>query len=267
MDTNTTMKVRARFGGVVLLPAVLVAAFAPVAHADEEKPASPWSGNAALGFIASGGNTESSSYNAEYAAKYAGVRWTYSSAGKLNQQRSQVEVAQPDGAVVEEKQTTAETYQTNLRAERRVDDENYLFGQAAFLKDLFGAVRTRTSQTIGYGRRVIKTESTSLDLEIGAGARQEEQQATRENVSEGVGQLGLSFATRFNERSSFAQQVTVQYGEENTVTDSQTRLKLSVVGAIWAQLGFDLRHNSETGPGEKSTDTITSISLLWDFGG
>ncbi|MEN8720068.1 MAG: DUF481 domain-containing protein [Oceanococcaceae bacterium] len=246
-------------------------ALTPVVHAAdpadkaETEIASPWSGSAALGFVASGGNTSSRSQNAEYTLKYAGADWVFSSAGKLVQQRSDVTIEAADGSTREESQTTAENYRVDLRTERRVDAANYLFGQAAFVKDLFGAVRTSTSQTVGYGRRLIARDTTALDLEIGAGARQEEEQTSRETNSEAIGQLALRLDTRLGERASVKQLLRVESGSDNTVTDSQTRMRLSVIGSLWAQLGFDLRHNSQTGPNESSTDTITSISLLWEF--
>jgi len=229
---------------------------------------SPWSGNASVGFVSSAGNTQSRSENIEYGLRYGApdANWVFSSAGKLVQASSRVVTELADGTETEKTQTTAENYRVNLRGERKLDAKNYFYANADFVKDLFGSVRTSTSQTLGYGRRLIAREELSLDLELGAGARQEEAQETRETMNEGIGQFGLRFAKKWGDRAEFSELIAVQYGEENTVTDAQTRLKLAVVGSVWAQLGFDLRNNSDTGPDEVATDTTTSISVLWEFG-
>lgn len=247
-----------------LVRLALVAAVSASAHAAD----SPWSGNAAVGLVSSGGNTQSQSQNAEYGLLYgkADAAWAFSSAGKLLQSRSRVTTELADGSESEQTQTTAENYRANLRVERRLDAQNYFFTHADFVKDLFASVRTTTSQTIGYGRRLLARDDLSLDLELGAGARQEEAQETRTTVSEAIGQFGVRFAVKWGDRAQLSELVSVQYGEQNTVTDSQTRLKLAVVGSVWAQLGFDLRNNSDTGPDEEANDTTTSISLLWEFG-
>lgn len=229
----------------------------------------PWSGGVGAGIVATSGNTESRSQNVEYTLRYSAEEslWAWSSRGKLVQVSSQIEfVDQGTGESRKETQVTAENYRLDLRGERRLDAQNYLFGQADFVKDLFASVRTSTSQTLGYGRRLLASEERTLDVELGVGARQQEDQMSRESVDELIGQFALRFDTALGERARFGQQVQVQYGEENTVTDAKTKLKLSIVGALWAQLGFDLRHNSVASAGEESTDTTTSLSLLWEFG-
>ncbi len=233
-----------------------------------EAAESPWSGNASVGIVSSDGNTQSRSQNAEYGLVYGGAdaAWAVSSAGKLVQARSRVITEMADGTETEKMQTTAETYRANLRLERRVNEQNYFYTNADFAKDLFGSVRTSTSQTLGYGRRLIARDALSLDMELGAGARQEEAQDTRETVSEAIGQLGVKFVKKWGDRAELSELIGVQYGKENTMTDSRTRLKLAVVGSVWAQLGFDLRNNSDTGPDEVATDTTTSVSVLWQFG-
>ncbi len=248
--------------------AAAVAACMPLFAATAQAADSPWSGNASVGFVSSAGNTQSRSQNAEYGVRYGAAEslWVLSSADKLVQARSRVVTELADGTETEETQTTAENYRANLRIERKLDEKNYFYGNADYVKDLFGSVRTSTSQTLGYGRRLIARETLSLDVELGGGARQEEAQETRETVNEGIGQFGLRFAKKWGDRAQFSELISVQYGEQNTVTDAQTRLKLAVVGSVWAQLGFDLRNNSHTGSDEVSTDTTTSISVLWEFG-
>lgn len=245
-------------------PAVSIADAANGSDAE----AGPWFGKVAAGLVATSGNAESRSQNAEYELRYglADARWEFSSRGALLQVRSDVQSTDSDGQLQTAQQTTAENYRLDLRAERRVNEQNYVFAEAEYFKDLFASIRTSTTQTLGYGRRILDTSTSSLDLELGAGARQQELQATRESEDELVGQLTARYTWDPHDRTSLSQRLTVQSGSENTVSESQTRIKFSVVGALWTQLGLDVRHNSEVSEGLKSTDTRTSVSVLYEFG-
>nr|MBV6630010.1 DUF481 domain-containing protein [Oceanococcus sp. HetDA_MAG_MS8] len=236
--------------------------------AEAESQPNPWFGKVAAGLVATSGNAESRSQNAEYELRYGreDALWELSSRGALLQVRSEVQNTDADGEVRSDQQTTAENYRLDVRAERRVNEQNYVFAEAEYFKDLFASIRTSTTQTLGYGRRLLNTDTTSFDLELGAGARQQELQATRDSEDEFVGQLTARLSWDPHERTSLTQRVTVQSGSENTVSESQTRIKFSVIGALWTQLGLDVRHNSQVSEGLESTDTRSSVSVLYEFG-
>ena len=249
------------------LCALLHASALWAADATEAQVDGPWEGQLAAGVVATSGNSESRSQNLEYTLVYdqADDDWRFKSTGLALQVATEIEIEQLDGSTRSETRTTAENYRVDLRAERRIDEANYLFGTVDFRKDLFGAVRTSTSQTLGYGRRLIAREDTALDLEIGAGARQQELQEDGAENQEAIGELGLNFLTQFGDRLQLGQRINVKSGADNTVSEGQTRLRLAIIGALWAQLGFDVRHSAEVGAGEEATDTATSLSLLWEF--
>lgn len=250
------------------IAALLVSAPAYSSTDATDAEPSPWFGKVAAGLVATSGNAESRSQNAEYELRYGlrGALWELSSRGALLQVRSEVLSTDADGEQRAAQQTTAENYRVDLRAERRVNAQNYVFAEAEYFKDLFASIRVSTTQTVGYGRRFLDTDTSSFDLELGVGARQQEVQATRESEDELVGQLTARYTWDPHERTSFSQRLSVQSGSENTVSESQTRIKFSVVGSLWTQLGLDVRHNSEVSEGLNSTDTRTSVSVLYEFG-
>ena len=223
---------------------------------------SPFSGKVAVGAIAASGNSESSTFNFEFGLNYDKDVWHNALKASAMQARSSTE----DDAGNSSKQTTSELYAVTLRSALDFTENDYVFAQLGFEKDLFGAVRERTTQTLGYGRRVLNDDAHKLDLELGAGARQslaQEEGARRE--SEVVGRAGFVYAWQFSETSRFAQSVTAEYGDSNTYTESLSELKLSVIGGVFANLAFTVKHNSDVPADTEQTDTISSVSLSYEY--
>lgn len=223
---------------------------------------SPFSGHVAVGAIAASGNSESSTFNFEFGLKYDKDRWHNALKASAMQARSETE----DDAGNSDKQTTSERYVVGLRSALDFTENDYLYVQLDFEKDLFGAVRERTAQTLGYGRRLLHGETHKLDLELGAGARQSlAQEDDAQRVSEVVGRAGFVYAWQFSETSRFAQSVTAEYGDSNTYTESLSELKLAVIGGVFANLAFTVKHNSDVSADTEQTDTISSVSLSYEF--
>lgn len=223
---------------------------------------SPWGGKIAVGAIAASGNSESSTFNFEFGLSYDKDIWHNALKASALQARSETE----DDAGNTEKRTTSERYVVGLRSAVDFTENDYLFVQLDFEKDLFGGVRERTAQTIGYGRRVLNGEAHKLDLELGAGARQllaQEEDAQRE--SEVVGRAGLVYAWQISDTSRFGQTITTEYGDTNTYTESVSELRLSVIGGVYANLAFTVKHNSDVPVDTERTDTISSVSLSYEY--
>ncbi len=68
--------------------------------------------------------------------------------------------------------TTAENYDLNGQSDYSFSDTDYVSGMADYLRDTFSDYRRRTSEILGYGRRLLATDTQQLDLEFGAGVRQ-----------------------------------------------------------------------------------------------
>lgn len=221
-----------------------------------------WGGKVALGAIATGGNSETSTFNAEFGLSYDRGIWHNAFAASALQARAET----TDASGVMQKDTTSERYQASLRSALDFSEHDYVFGLLEFEKDLFGGVRERSVQTVGYGRRLIKSESQQLDLELGAGARQllaQETDAQRE--SELIGRGGLVYAWQLSESSRFGQKITVESGDANTSSESVTELKMAVIGGVFANLSFTWKNNSQVPAGTQNTDTISSVSLSYEF--
>ena len=220
-------------------------------------PPPPWSGEASAGMVVTTGNSESSTTNAKGEVVYNSERWRNTfNASALNTSQT----------VAGLKTRTAERYLVGNKTDFNFTDRDYAFLALEFEEDLTGAVRERTSETAGYGRKILTGPTHTLEAELGAGARQTEAQVTAEKNSDAIGRGRLAYKWSLGETSHFAETVKVESGDSNTFTESVTELRVSLVGKLFALGSYTLRQNSDVPAGAKKTDTITTINLGWSFG-
>lgn len=224
----------------------------------------PWSGDVGVGYLATSGNSESSSVNGKFELVYTAKRWRNTLNGAATQS------AQEDEATGETRRS-AERYTAGDKADFNFTERDYAFVAFEWEKDLVGPIRERMSETAGYGRKVLTGPEHTLELELGAGVRQTETQVTPEapvavTSDDAIGRGRLAYRWAFTENNHFAETIKVESGESNTLSESVSELKLQVVGALFALASFTVRQNSDVPPGTEKTDTIASFSLGWTFG-
>lgn len=216
--------------------------------------ASPWSGELALGYLATTGNADTSSLNTKGKLVYAAERW-----------KNETTIAAINSYA--DKESSAENYAATEQLDLNFNPRDYAFVAIEWNKDLFAAIRERTSETVGYGRHVLAGPVHLLDLEIGAGARQEKiNERPRDSESEAIGRGTAFYAWTFSPTSTFEQSLKVESGSSNTYGESVTRLKLAVIGNVYANLSYTIKHNSKTAADTEKTDTETAVSLSYQFG-
>ncbi|HSM30813.1 MAG TPA: DUF481 domain-containing protein, partial [Woeseiaceae bacterium] len=133
---------------------------APLLAAEEDE-SDPLEGNVKFGYLGTTGNTETSSLNTGFEAKYVADAWHHeATASAINASEDNV--------------TTAEAYETGWKSGWDFTERDFLFGRLNWRKDRFGGFDTQFSQTVGYGRHIIDTDAHDLQGELGFGARQSE---------------------------------------------------------------------------------------------
>lgn len=213
-----------------------------------------WTGEAGIGLLATRGNSDTESLSGKLLLDTVRERWKNSfTATAINSGDDQGR--------------TVERYAVGDKLDYHLSEHNYLFAALDWEKDLFGAYRERTSEVIGYGRHLLTGPVHLLDLEIGAGARQTEEQNTGQRESEAIGRLGGKYIWTVSDTSALAQSIKIDTGSSNTSTEAITELKLTVVGNLFAALSFTLRHNSDVPVDTDKTDTVTAATLSYAFGG
>lgn len=230
---------------IVIVAAALHAAPLVAAEAD------PLAGKFELGYLATSGNTETSSLNTKFALTYEVEQWRHS----LNA----AAVRSEDASV-----TTAERYQVGGKSDYKFNEFDYLFITVNLEQDRFAGYDQRTSEAIGYGRRILNSEHHSLDGELGAGARQTTP-VVGPDVSEAIIRASAKYQWRFAEGATFDQSLIVESGESNTYTESVSAVAAKLVSTWSLKVSYTIKTNSDVTPGLENTDTYTAVGVEYSF--
>lgn len=235
----------------VLFTASVQAHAQQVAGPPVEKEAGPWSGKAALGFLATSGNTESSNLNGGFAVAYSTGKWTHSLEASAVSTR-------------EEDVTTAEAYAAGWKSEYNVSEHNFLFARANWRQDRFSGYEQQLSQSVGYGRRLIDTGKHFLNAELGGGARQAElSDGTMED--EFIFRGGLNYQWKLNDTASFTQDLTSEHGSDNTYFEAVSAIKTKLFEHLALVASYTVKNNSQVPVDNENTDTFTALSIEYSF--
>ncbi|HET8551836.1 MAG TPA: DUF481 domain-containing protein [Gammaproteobacteria bacterium] len=216
-------------------------------------------GSLALGYIGTTGNTNTSSIDAKLAISYTSGHWFHNAA--LDRQR-----------VAQDHDLTVNRLDFGGQSNYLFNEHNYVFGHLSYERNGFGGFQQRTSEAIGYGRRILGTDEQTLDIEIGAGWRQSrlrdmlaDGQTVYTNKTSGIVRLGGKYEWQFNENGSFGQAIAVEKGSDNTYTESITSLTANLMSTLAVVVSYTIKHNSTVQPGIANTDTYTTVSLQYSF--
>lgn len=217
----------------------------------EETPKSLWKASAELGFVTTSGNTETETLNAKATASTDRKQWRH---------KGEVTALKSSDAV----NTTAQKMTLMGQSNYKLEGKNFLFGVLTYEDDKFSGYDYRVTEAIGYGRRVIEDTDMTLDLEIGPGARQSKLDSGVSD-SEAILRLAATYDWAISKTSKFGEALTVEAGDDVTVTKSVTSLSSQIEGNLSMKVTFTYKNTSEVPVGVEETDTETGITLVYNF--
>lgn len=210
-----------------------------------------WKGNVELGIVYTTGNTETETTSAKAKAATETEDWRHTI--KYESLKS-----------ADQGTTTAERYVVNGQSDYKLDKKNFFFVMLNYENDRFSGYDYRITEAIGFGRRVLDEPNLTLDLEIGPGARQsklETGETENEGMVRGAGRLNW----KISESSNFTEDLTVDAGEDSTVTKSVSALSAQINGSLATKITYTIKNTSDVPPGVEKTDTETSVTLVYKF--
>ncbi|MGD8341689.1 MAG: DUF481 domain-containing protein [Gammaproteobacteria bacterium] len=209
------------------------------------------SGQVALGYLATSGNSDSENLSLSFGGDYYGEVWHHNLEGRAIR-------ASTSGI------TTAEAYGLSWQSARDLGEKSYIFGRAAWDKDKFSGYDQQIREVVGYGRHFIDSERHELNGEVGAGLRQSDlRDGTSEDES--IARLSMDYTFQLSETAEFKQLFGVESGSNNTYTESVTSLSADVWGDLAIVLSYTIKRNSDVPVGTVKKDTFTSIALEYSF--
>ena len=210
-----------------------------------------WSGSVGAGALVTSGNSDTTNLNGDLKAKLEQERFRHNFLAAAL-------LAESDSV------KTAEKYLLGYKIDYKLTSYSYLFADFRAEFDEFSGFERQTSETVGYGRRLMDTATDTLDLEGGVGLRQNKL-STGDSETEAVLRGAVDYLHKFSETSEFHQGVLVLAGEDNTSIDTVTAIKSNIIGSLALEAAFKVKHNTDPPAGKKETDSATSLSLVYGF--
>lgn len=235
-----------------MMMAVLMTTAGMASAQTPEPPGKPWSAEVGVGIMMTSGNTDTSSVNGTGDVVYQRTHWRHS--GRAEALRSST-----DGV------ETADRYRVTAKSDYKLDDRNYLFGLLGYEDDRFSGYDYQVSESVGYGRDLVRGPRLNMNAELGVGARQYRLADTGDRESEGTIRVAGALSWIIGEAATFEQQLDSTIGEDLTVTNSISSLSTTIVGNLAAKLSVHIRHISEVPAGVENRDTKTTANLVYKF--
>lgn len=210
-----------------------------------------WKGSAELGFISTSGNTETESIKAK------GVISTERNSWRHNYELSALNSS-------DQVNTTAERYIFIGQIDYKLSKTNYFLAVINYEDDRFSGYQYRLTESLGFGYRAIDKDKLKIDVEIGPGARQSKLDAG-DNQNEAIARAAAKIDWAISDTTKLNQVLTVDYGEDSTITKSSTGLTSKIAGSLAMKFDYTIKNTSDVPPGIKKTDAETTVTLVYSF--
>jgi len=232
-----------------LLLVAILAIFSAPAGAEEKNKI--WSGEVELGFVKTGGNTDTQTLNGKGKITQETEKWRNSAAAEA------VNIA--DSGT-----TTAERYALTGASRHKYTQRAYAFARASYENDRFSGFEYQSTEAVGLGYRLLTGPLVTLDLEGGPGARQSKENQGDSN-NEMIALLGGELNWNVSKTALFNQTLTSEIGSKFTSVKSVSSIKTQVIGRLGMKASLTVRHNSSVPAASKKTDTETALTAVYQF--
>ncbi|MGO2477310.1 MAG: DUF481 domain-containing protein [Pseudoalteromonas sp.] len=251
---------------------MLVAASAASNVAAEE--VQTWQVTSELGAIITSGNTETTTLKGGIKVLQNLDRWN--NEYKIDGIYKEDEIENDAG--VKEEQRTNEKYSISAQGNYKLsNDYSHLFIYGSHVSDYFGAYRNESVISAGYGQRLINRSDMWLNAEVGPGYKYFQYPDNSTEVDENGNSLAgesegeiialgkLDYNWQISDNAKFLQLVAVEYGDTNTKVRSETALLAKISGSLQMKVAYNITNNSDVADDKESTDTETSLTLVYSF--
>jgi putative salt-induced outer membrane protein YdiY len=252
---------------------ILVAASAATSAfaADETKT---WDVTSELGAIVTSGNTETTTLKGGIKVLHNLENWN--NEYKLDGIYKEDEIENDQG--VKETQRTNEKYSISAQGNYKLNEKHsHLFIYGSHVSDYFGAYRNESVISAGYGLRLIDRSDMWLNAEIGPGYKYFQYPDDSTEVDENGNSLAgeregeaialgkVDYNWQISDSARFTQLVSVEYGDTNTKTRSESAILAKINGSLQMKVAYNITYNSDVADDKENTDTETSLTLVYSF--
>lgn len=221
-----------------------------------------WTGIGEAGLLMSDGNTETESANAKLKFSTEVSDWKHS-------------LGLEGLYASNEGDKTAQRWQLFGQSDYNISEKTFAFGAGRYERDKFSGFKYQATLSSGLGRKLIRTDQTKLTATAGVGYKFSETRDTFDDLgalleegdtdNEAIFRGTADFEHAFNESTSVINNFIVEAGSNNTYLENGLALKVKMNAKLALALGYTVRHNTDPPSSFKSTDTMTTVNLVYEF--
>ncbi|GAB2842292.1 DUF481 domain-containing protein [Pseudoduganella ginsengisoli] len=242
------------------LIALALAAAQGAACADDNMDKT-WSTAAELGAITTTGNTSGTSVTGKIDARQELEDWSnqYIFSGFFKEDRT------VDAFGDKHRTRSAERFETSAKAAYHLEDrDKKLFVLGSHVNDQFGAFTRYSSLSVGHSARWFRSRDKTLDIELGPGYFVGKR--ANGDVENGLTVRGAAvYRWQVSPTALFTQNLSVEKGTSNMHSQAETALSTKINGTMQMKAAFAARNDTNAPADKKSTDTQTSLTLVYSF--
>jgi len=210
-----------------------------------------WTGEGQAGGFVSSGNTQDVGVSAGLTFAKETLRWRHQVRLASEYQRSSGEVSK-------------ERYFAGYSGQWKLNGRAFASVDLSGERDRFAGFRSRFTESVGVGYRVVERPGLGFEVQAGPALRQVDYYGEGEEIA---------FAARFGSDLSwtirpdlvFTQNATAFLDSVSSTLSATTALTTKLRSDLSARAAFDLRYESEPPAGRRSTDTTLRTSLVYSF--
>jgi putative salt-induced outer membrane protein len=220
-----------------------------------------WSGKGEFGAFRATGNASDTGITTGITVDRQGIDWRHKLTARVDYQRS-------NGV------TTREQYLARYEPNVNISDRFYVYALAQYERDRFQGFSGRYAVSGGLGFQALKRDDIQLSLKVGPAYRVTQFVDGRED-SRIAGLIGLDFDWDITDRLKLTQDTNAVaetggsalaiIDSQNTTLDLITGLNAKINSSLSARFSYAVEYNSNPPPGAVQTDTLSRVTLIYDF--
>ncbi len=231
-----------------------------VACADDE-----WASRGQVGFSRTSGNTDTTTGNLLLHVAHLSGDWKhlFGVEGLYGSTRGE---------------TTAQAWNARFQTNYNFSERLYAYGGLRYDDDKFSGFVYQETLSAGAGYQFIKSDDTKLTGQIGLGVRRLRPEILVKDAvggivsatelgttSDAVLDAGGNFEHALNSSTKVLAAATLESGRNNTKSAGNVALQVKMSTTLALAAGFQVTHNSKPPAGAKPTDTLTTLSLVYEI--
>ena len=173
---------------------------------------------------------------------------------------------------------TAERYEARYQADYKINDKLSWFAGLRGEQDRFSGFAYQATLSTGATYKFVDTATTKFDASLGAGYKRSKAETLVKSdagevldriegdvETDAVGTLGSNYEHNFTENTKVTNKLIAEFGGDNTAVANDLALQVSMTKKLALAVGYAVRYNSDPPPLSESTDTLTTVNLVYNI--